>query len=276
MNRTNKSGILLAMSLFGSAALGQTEPKWELGVGIGSQTLADYRGSKHYEANFLPIPFIVYNGDFLKADDDGIRGLFHKTDRFELNISIAGSLNGNGEDSPLREGMPELHPAAEIGPSANFNLTGQDFNKGWSLRIPVRGVFTFDVSELDVDHIGYLANPQFTYEGLDWKGWDGSLDLGILYGSKEYHEYYYSVTPQFAIAERPAYEADSGYSGSYFNFSMVRREGRLWYGGYLRYDNLNGTAFADSPLVETDHYFTLGLGVSWVLRQSKTMVPVED
>lgn len=269
----HKAGVFWFTGLLASAACAQEEPKWELGVGIGSQTLADYRGSKHYKANFLPIPFIVYNGEFLEADDDGIRGLFHKTDRFELNISMAGSLNGDGEDNELRRGMPELHPAGELGPSANFNLTGRDFSEGWSFRFPIRGVYTFDVDDIEIDHIGYLANPQFTYESLDWQGWDGGLDLGVLYGSRDYHEYYYNVAPQFATAERPAYQADSGYSGSYFSFSLKKREGRLWYGGYLRYDNLSGATFEDSPLVETDHYFTLGLGVSLVLRQSKDRVP---
>lgn len=265
---------MLLLALVSFAAWGEEElrPKWELGAGLGSQTLADYRGSSHYSTQVIPIPYIAYRGDFLRADDKGFRGRFIKTDRLELNISLAGSLNGDSDDNRLREGMPELHPAGEVGPSLDINLTGEDFSEGWSLRLPVRGVFAIDFDELDIHNIGYLANPQFTYESLDWNGWNGSLDLGFLYGSRKYHDYYYSVAPEFATAERPEYRAGSGYSGSYLNFSMTKRQGNWWFGGYIRYDNLRGSTFEDSPLVETDHYFTLALGVAWIFAQSRTQV----
>lgn len=264
--------LLLAIIGFAVQADEELRPKWELGVGLGSQTLADYRGADNYSIQFIPIPYIAYRGDFLRADDKGLRGRFIATDQVELNISLAGSLKGDSDDNPLREGMPELDPAGEVGPSLNINLTGDDFSEGWSLRLPVRGVFAIDFEDLKVRNIGYLANPQFTYEGLNWKGWKGSLDLGVLYGSRKYHDYYYSVAPRFATAERPAYRARSGYSGSYFNFSLTKRHGRWWFGGYLRYDNLRGATFDDSPLVETDHYFTLALGFAWIFAQSKTQV----
>lgn len=264
--------LLLALVGFVVQAEEELRPMWELGVGLGSQTLADYRGSTRYSTQFLPIPYIVYRGDFLRADDEGFRGRFIKTDRFELNISLAGSLSGDSDDNKLREGMPELNPTGEVGPALNINLTGDDFSEGWSLRLPLRGVFAIDFDDLRVRNIGYLANPQFTYESLDWNGWNGSLDLGFLYGSREYHDYYYSVAPEFATAERPAYRASSGYSGSYLNFSMTKRQGRWWFGGYLRYDNLSGATFENSPLMETDHYFTLAIGVAWIFGQSRTQV----
>jgi len=40
------------------------------------------------------------------------------------------------------------------------------------------------------------------------------------------------------------------------------------YFALLRYQNLNGAVFEDSPLVETENYFFLGVGVTWVLAQS--------
>lgn len=248
-------------------------PKWELGAGVGSQLLADYRGSEQYRAYLLPIPYLIYRGDFIRADDDGVRGLFFKNEHFELNVSADAALNGNSEDNALRLGMPELDSAFEVGPSANFNLTGRDFSEGWSLRVPVRAVFATDFS--NIEHIGYLANPKFTYESLDWNGWDGTFNLGILYGSDEYHDYYYSVAPEYALEARPEYNASSGYSGTYFKFGLSKRSGRFWYGAYLRYDYLDGTAFEDSPLMETDHFVTIGLGISWVFARSDELVEYE-
>lgn len=264
--------LLLAVLAVAANAEEELRPKWELGAGLGSQTLADYRGAKNYSTQFLPIPYISYRGDFLRADDKGFRGRFISTDRIELNISLAGSLNGDSDDNRLREGMPELHPAGEVGPSLDINLTGENFSEGWSLRLPLRGVYTIDVDELEIDNVGYLINPQFTYESLDWNGWNGSLDLGFLYGSSKYHDHYYSVAQEFVTDDRPFYRASSGYSGSYFNFSMTKRQGRWWYGGYLRYDNLRGATFEESPLMETNHYFTLALGVAYIFAQSKVQV----
>ncbi len=266
--------VILSCLVAALPVAAQEEPLWELGVGVGTQMLGHYRGSDQYQAQFLPIPYLVYRGEFLRADDDGIRGLFFESDNFELNVSADASLNGDSEDNTLRQGMPELDSAFEVGPSANFNLTGEDFSEGWSLRVPVRAVFVTDFST--IEHIGYLANPKFTYESLDWNGWDGSLDLGIVYGSDGYHDYYYSVASAFATPDRPAYDADTGYSGSYFKFGLSKREGRFWYGAYLRYDYLDGAAFAESPLVETDHYVTVGLGLSWVFAQSDVMVGALD
>jgi outer membrane protein len=100
------------------------------------------------------------------------------------------------------------------------------------------------------------------------------LDLGVIYGSEKYHDYHYSVPLPLATNERPAYEAESGYSGTYLSISMAKRGDSFWYGGYLRYDNLRGATFSDSPLVETDHYFALGLGVSWIIKRSRSVVPI--
>lgn len=267
--------LLLALSLCSVTAQSETyEPKWEIGAGLGTQVLADYRGSEHYRAYALPIPYLVYHGDFIRADDEGLRGLFIDTENFELDISADAALNGNSEDNPLRQGMEELESAFELGPQANFNLTGEDFSEGWSFRLPIRAVFAASFEK--IEHIGYLANPKLTYESLDWNDWDGSLNVGMLYGSDQYHDYYYSVAPQFATPDRPAYDASSGYSASYFKLSFSKRSGRLWYGTYLRYDYLEGTAFADSPLMETDHYATVGLGISWIFAQSKERVLTKD
>lgn len=263
------TGALVFAAAIAVPCLAQEEPLWELGAGLGTQILGDYRGSDHYSGYVLPIPYLVYRGEFLRADDEGLRGLFFESDDFELNISADASLNGKSDGNPLRQGMEELESAFEVGPSANFNLTGNDFSEGWSFRFPVRAVFAADFKK--IEHIGYLANPKLTYEDLDWNGWDGTLNLGVLYGSNKYHDYYYSVTPAEATANRPAYDAGSGYSGSYLKFGVSKREGRFWYGAYLRYDYLKGTEFADSPLMENDHFVTIGLGMSWVFAQSKKM-----
>jgi len=46
----------------------------------------------------------------------------------------------------------------------------------------------------------------------------------------------------------------------------------MWVGAFVRYDNLRGAAFQDSPLVRRTSGVTAGFGVSWVLDTSSELV----
>ena len=62
-------------------ALPKEAPLWEFGLGVGAIAFEDYRGSDTTHAYPLPVPYIVYNGKFLKADRDGVRGTLFNQDR---------------------------------------------------------------------------------------------------------------------------------------------------------------------------------------------------
>src|SRR3546814_5015082 len=62
----------------------------------------------------------------------------------------------------------------------------------------------------------------------------------------------------YATADRPAYDAKSGYAGSQFLMSLSKRYPKYWLGAFARWDSLAGAVFADSPLVKRDHYFAAG------------------
>ncbi len=255
--------------LLSHAALSEPLPKWEIGLGLGGLTLANYRGSREYQSRALPIPFLIYRGDFLKADRGGVRGVFFSSDQRELNISLNASLTGTSDDSPLRNGMPELDPTFEIGPAYDINLSGSDLKQGWLFRLPARAVFAFN--EESLRQIGWLLNPTIAYRSnASGTQWRLRYSTGIYIGDRDYHDFYYTVAPRFATATRPAFEADPGYSGLSTQINISKRTGNIWYGAYLRYDNLSGTAFENSPLVETDHYFAAGVGISWIFGQSQS------
>ncbi len=244
-------------------ASAQALPKWEAGLGLGGQVLRDYRGSKEGQVNAFPFPFVIYRGDFIKADRGGVRGEFLTNDRIEFTVSGEAALNGQSEDNELREGMPELESAFELGPSLNINLTGEDFTRGWQLRLPLRAVTT--VGRTGVHYEGYNFNPRFTYNQPKlFNRWLASFNVGVLYGSNRYHDYYYTVREEFVTPTRPRYEADAGFSGYYFKAGLSARKQDFWYGLSLRYDNLSGTTFEDSPLVETNDYFSFSFAVAWI------------
>jgi len=243
-------------------------PKIEVGAALGAQYLADYRGSEEYVANAIPFPIFQYRGERFKIDRSGIRGDLLKEKSWELNVSGEVALNGGDDDNEKRRGMPELNSAFEFGPSFNYALDGNIDDDGWMIRLPVRAVVAAGLDR--VEHIGFVFNPKLTY--LYDRGtynWRSSTSIGALWGSEDFHDYFYEVAPQFALADRPVYDAKSGFSGLYFKTSLVKRTGDWRYGVSLRYDNLAGASFRDSPLVETDHFFTVSFLFARYLWKSK-------
>ena len=243
------------------------QPKMELGIGMGGQYLGDYRGSTETQSAAIPFPLFIYRGKVLRAERGSIKGRFFSTNRVELNLSAEASLNGGSEDNQLREGMPPLDSAFELGPSLNINLSGEDFSEGFSLRFPVRGIYTASTEK--TSYIGYVFNPKLTWRhpGI-WGGFRVSANMGALWASRQYHDYFYSVDSRYVTAQRPFYQADAGFSGVYFKTSVSRRKGNVFYGLSLRYDQLNGTVFEDSPLMETNSHYAVSFGFGWFFWRS--------
>ncbi|MDT3708329.1 MAG: MipA/OmpV family protein [Thiobacillus sp.] len=270
-----------AMSLSGLLALpvchAETRPLWELGAGISVLRMPDYRGSDVTNVHVLPVPYLVYRGEFLKADQGGLRGLLFESERLEINISLNGTLPALDDDNPARQGMDELKPTAEVGPTADFHLwRSADRKTRLDLRLPVRTAITV---ESDPRQIGWLFSPNLILELRDpagLPGWNLSLQGGPYFNDREYNGYFYSVSPSEATVARPAYDASGGYSGTQVMFILTRRFAHHWVGGYVRYDNLSGAVYEDSPLVETQHAVAAGVAVSWVFGESSRRVEVGE
>lgn len=259
---------LLVFSLLTFANNCHSQAKMEFGIGAGGQHLADYRGSKEMQTRAIPFPLFIYRGKIIRAERGSIKGRFISGKHFELNLSAEASLNGGSEDNPLRKGMPPLDSAFELGPSFNINLSGEDFNEGFSLRFPVRGIYTLSTEK--TSYIGYAFNPKLTWRHRNfWGGFRVSANLGALWASRQYHDYFYSVDAPYVTADRPFYQAEAGFSGAYFKTSLTRRNGNFFYGLSLRYDRIDGSIFEDSPLIETNDYYAMSFALGWFFWQSK-------
>jgi outer membrane protein len=252
-------------SISGSARLVSAQPdkRWEAGIGVGGLYSPDYRGSKSYRGYVAPIPYVVYRGPVIRTDGDGLQGDFLRTERLEFTASMAVSVTPDSDKNERREGMPELGSTLEVGPAVKVNLTGQDFSQGFSLTLPVRAVMA--LGNGSPDYIGLVSAPSLVYKRSVKGGWKWTARTGPVFASGKYHDYYYSVKPQYALPERPRYEASSGYNGFNAQAALSRRFSDYWFAVYLRYSNIQGTSFRDSPLVETEHNIMGGFAVSWVL-----------
>jgi len=275
--RLTPLAALLLAGLAAGHSVAAEKPLWELGVGISALSLPDYRGSDESSLYAIPFPYLVYRGTFLKADRTGIRGTFFGSDRIELNVSLGASLPVNSDDNPARQGMPDLQPTVEIGPSLDLNLwRTADRRYKLDLRLPVRTAVT--VKE-GMDDIGWVFSPRLNLDIADvggMTGWNLGLLAGPMYGSKRNHDYFYSVAPHYATADRPAFDAKGGYAGSQFLMSLSKRYRKYWLGGFARWDSLKGAAFVDSPLVKREDYFAAGVAIAWVLGESSTRVEAAE
>lgn len=254
----------------------EEKPLWEFGMGVGAMVFPDYRGSDEVNAYPVPLPYFVYRGKFLKADREGLRGELFDKRYLELSLSMNATIPVSSDDNDAREGMPNLRPTLEFGPSLDVHLwrsaaQGMKLDLVMPLRVPI----TLAGSP---QTLGWNFSPRLNLDIANFvaPGWDFGVGVGPLFGAAQYHEYFYSVAPRYATAERPAYEARGGYSGTHVIAAISKRFPSYWVGAYMRYDNLHNAMFADSPLVRQQNYVTGGIGIAWMIGKSKRMVTADN
>jgi len=258
-------------------AQAELKPEWEFGAGATAFTLPDYRGSDESRAYLLPFPYVVYRGDRLRVDRQGARGMLFESDRVELDLSVSATPPVDSSENRARQGMPDLDATIEIGPRLNFILMrDRAAERALTLRLPLRAVIATDLSH--ADSAGYVFYPNLSWDArpvLLGGKWNLGLQAGLLHGSREYHQYFYGVEPQFVTPERPAFEARGGYSGAALAGSLTRRMGKWWVGGFVRYENLKNAAFEASPLVRQDYALMAGVAFALVFVESDRRVEVD-
>ncbi len=274
-DRLTCAAALLAAACSAPCVATTQEPLYAFGLGVGAIAFYDYRGSDTAHAYPLPIPYILYNGRFLKANRDGIRGTLFNQDRFELNLSFDATTPVRNDRE--RSGMPDLRSTVELGPSFDLHLMrSADARMKLDLRMPVRAAMTVEASP---KIIGWTFTPRLALDvrsPLGFEGWNLGILTGPLFADQRYHGYFYSVAPQFSTAARPVYEAKGGYAGAQFLTAVSKRFPKFWVGAYARYDSLSGATFLDSPLVQRKSYVSGGIGISWIISTSSKLVDVPD
>jgi hypothetical protein len=144
-------------------AAAQAKPLWEVGLGLGAIAFEDYRGSATTHAYPVPVPYIIYRGEFLQADRDGVRGKLFNQDWLEINVS--GNLTTPVRNDSERSGMPELRTTVELGPSFDFHLfKSADQKYKLDLRMPLRVAATVQSSP---KWIGGTFTPRLNLDMLD-------------------------------------------------------------------------------------------------------------
>ena len=248
----------------------QELPLWELGVGGFTASTPAYPGSADRSSRALVVPYAIYRGDVFRADQSGIGMRLFASDRVKLDLGLAASLPANSDDVPARAGMPDLGTLLEFGPRIKVQLTKPTPNSGLRLDIPLRAVIE---ARGGLRTQGATFEPKLVYEIDAPRGaWGIDATLGMVFGNRKINRYFYEVRPEYATAERAAYDADSGLmlvraglSGS----RMINPDVRMF--GFLRYESYANAANRDSPLMKRETGASAGFGFAWTLKRSARM-----
>jgi len=248
-------------------------PLYEYGVvGLVSR-LPQYRGSGEYSNYYFPVPYFVYRGETLKADEEGMRTIFWHTEHWQTDISFSGNPPVSN-DNKAREGMPELNAIGECGPAIRYYFYDRGEWDVFYLQASVRAAFA----------IGFEDGGQFAYAGytgefavaylnsklLEEQKIRLALGSGLLYGDEEFHDYFYEVSAPYATETRAEYDAEPGYGGLWASVSATREvTPSFWISLYGRWLNSSGATFADSPLVETENNYIAGLLLIYKIGESE-------
>ncbi|MBK6280710.1 MAG: MipA/OmpV family protein [Gammaproteobacteria bacterium] len=184
----------------------------ELGLGAGAMSFPPWPGSSHRNEFVAPAPYVVCRGERFLADRSGLRALLFDSDTVSLRLSLQASPPPDDDGDIAREGMDGLDPVAEFGPEVRWRLWQADARDlQLQLRLPLRSAWEREQQRRGLDRL--------CIEALDLhhNGWKFGLGAGPVFGTADYHDYFYGVAPRHATPSRPAYDAEAGFGGMLSN-----------------------------------------------------------
>lgn len=254
--------VSLLMSL---ASTAKQQPIVELGIGVSSFLNPHYLGADQSSSYVFPFPYVIYRGDYIKADRSGLRGFIYDSDKLDVRMSFSGSLPVNSQDNKTRAGMENLDVMVEAGPNFEYQLY-KNTNTLLRFDLPLRAAFS--LGNPFMYHQGWTTNPRL-YLRQQAKQWTFVSTLGVVFSDQRYHDYIYTVEDTEVTNERSYYQSGAGFTGTRFSISAKRQFGQFITGANMRYYNLSGAKNIDSPLIKQREYLSVGVYVAWVFHRSK-------
>ena len=237
--------LALAFALIGATAatsasaqdFGFTGRTYSVDLGLGAKVGPEFPGSDEGEAS----PWLIWrNGGFESGEGEGRQG-------FSISPSYGMVGDRESNDYPELAGMKDIDHAYELGLKLSYS-TGPVTAFG-SVR---RG---FDGHEGVVGELGAKYRTELSDRVTLWSG----VEVG--YGSDEYTQTYFGVTPEEVAAGRPVYTPGGGFTSAAITFeARYAVTDTIAVLGEIQYGKLIGDA-ADSPIVQEEYQPSLRLGI---------------
>jgi outer membrane scaffolding protein for murein synthesis (MipA/OmpV family) len=252
-------------------AVEEDKALWEFGFAGGGGLIPDYPASDERGVNGLVFPFFVYRGGIFRLGEKGlVRGRVVKEEDLDIDFSLSGSFPVDSDDNEARRGMPDLDLLGELGPSVEWTFAHIDPNTRLKFELPLRAVFSTDFT--DIDFRGFQLHPEIAYERKVLFGTRLStrISAGPIFATERLHDYFYEVAPQFARADRPAFDSHGGYLGTLVSGSVSWKAAdnlTVFFG--IRAGIYDGAANRNSPLFRDEINFATGIGFAWFFWESE-------
>lgn len=265
--------LFLIIGLYPTITLAEEKkelPLWEAGLAGGIFSIPHYVGSDQRYTLPLAIPYIVYRGEIIRADRDGLRGRLFDEAGISLDLDFSFGLPVKSSNK-ARQGMPDLKFSGQVGPQLNI-IIAKNKTSTLSLHLPWR--FTLDTSG---SYQGWVTEPSLRYKRNDLlpalNKMSLRLEAGLLYASQSYNQTYYGVEPIYATVSRPTYQARQGLHSYFADTSLhYNIDDHLSIAAVVRMRTLAGSVNRNSPLVRRNSYFSAGIGMVWSFMSSDERV----
>lgn len=241
-------------------------PLWEAGLVAITASQPAYPGAQQRVVKSIALPYLIYRGRTLRADQGGVGVRAIKTATVELDVGAAASFGSSPSDNDARRGMPRIGTLAELGPRLKLDLGEAPLGGRWRAALPLRGVF--DVSNSFAMR-GFALEPDIGWSRRAASGLSMGAGVGVLVGSAKLNDTFYGVAPQYATSARPAYGARAGLIATRLSLNVGRplnRDWRLFLSA--RVESVEGAANRASPLVDKRSGLTVGAGLTWTFARS--------
>ncbi len=260
-------------ALWGGSALAQEPaaglPLWEIGAFAGSLSAPAYPASVERFTRILVLPYVIYRGDVLRADREGVGARWQLAPGYQFDFGASGSFAASSADVAVRQNMPDLGTLVEVGPRLRITLARPGPGMRVGLDLPLRGVVEIHGG---LQSRGLVFEPSLVLEASDiGAGWSLAAKGGLVWGDQQLNQYFYGVPLAYATQLRPYFEAQSGLISARISLSAshnISPDVRFF--GYARLDQYGLGSNTNSPLSLQTSSPTVGVGLTWTLGRSDT------
>lgn len=265
-----RHGLCCALLLFCTTltqAGEQPERIFEIGVGAFALHVPEYAGAKDYRQHIVPLPYVYYQDKHIKVDRDGLLSSLWQTQRLYVDFSVSAQLPVNSDDVAIRSGMPDIDWTFQLGGAIKYYLSGTPSadNKLFTELFTRKAIMTDFSSLSDAGwQYGTALHAQHTLVAVNQGQLTWQNRLTVNFASETYQDVYYQVDKQYQLADRPAFDAKSGYLGTSLSSGLVYRKEQWWLAGFVLYRHIGGSKNENSPLVQQKENVSVGLGLAWV------------
>lgn len=242
---------------------------YEFGVVGGAGFVPDYPASDQGRMRYLAFPLFRYRGMRLRSDEeDNLKARLFLNPLYGIDFSGSGAFSANSDDNKARKGMKDLDWMGEIGPRFYVFLMKTD--KLWiRFFLPLRMAFSTDL--LSTTYQGLVLAPSLSTRYYFDESKFNSVILNVTrtHTTHQVQEFYFEVQNKDATADRPRYDARSGYMGTSAALAYIFEKDKLGLVGGISVTSYKGSANAGSPLHRSDFNGAAFVGFSYLFSQSE-------